>query len=230
MATITPYLGAGNNAGTCGNAGAGALTCPTNALNATITDNEAFSVMAKYTYEFGGGFKDEGPSSKLTFFAGYVHMELSNPDSAVAPDSFTAGGYQMFTVNNQPYALGSDRVLQTEWGGAKYDMGPWAFTGAYYHLSQDAFVAGPGVTASPNRNCAQGTAHNVATAGYVGRTIGSQCSGETNTVSGLVDYTFNKHFDMYAGVAWSDVSGGLSNGFVGGLDNTTFMTGLRLKF
>ena len=27
--------------------------------------------LAKYTFEFGNGFKDEGPSSKLTLFAGY---------------------------------------------------------------------------------------------------------------------------------------------------------------
>ena len=28
----------------------------------TITDNEAYSVMGKYTFDLGGGFKDEGPS------------------------------------------------------------------------------------------------------------------------------------------------------------------------
>ena len=198
-------------------------TCDQNALAATITDNEAYSVMAKYTYEFGGGFKDEGPSSKLTVFGGYIHMDLANTSSPVAPFSSTAGGYQMFSVTNQPYAIGSDRVLQTEWGGAKYEMGPWAFTGAYYHLGQNEYITSAG------RNCAAATAHNVATAA-LGVKTGSNCSGDTDTVSGLVDYTFNKHFDMYAGVAWSDVSGGLSSGFVGSLDNTTFMTGMRLKF
>ena len=45
----------------------------------------------------------------------------------------------------------------------------------------------------------------------------------------MVDYAFNKHFDVYAGVAWNDVSGGLANGFLA-TDNTLFSTGLRLKF
>ncbi len=174
--------------------------------------------MGKYTYEFGGGFKDEGPSSKLTVFGGYIHMDLANPNSAVNPDSFTAGGYQMYTVNNQPYGLGSDRVLETAWVGGKYEMGPWAFTAAYYTLHQNSYVAH-----------AYGAAPGIVT-GTCSTNAHGNCSGDTNTVSGLVDYTFNKHFDVYAGVAWSDVSNGLSNGFVGPLDNTTFMTGMRLKF
>ncbi len=36
--------------------------------------------MGKYTFEFGSSFKDEGPSSKLTLFAGYVHTECRSPD------------------------------------------------------------------------------------------------------------------------------------------------------
>ena len=35
-------------------------------LTGTITDNEAYSVMGKYTFDFGGGFKDEGHAPKLT--------------------------------------------------------------------------------------------------------------------------------------------------------------------
>ena len=46
--------------------------------------------MGKYVYEFGGGFKDEGPASTLTLFAGYTNIDVSNSKDAV---SFAAGGY-----------------------------------------------------------------------------------------------------------------------------------------
>ena len=137
----------------------------------------------------------------------------------------TIGGYQFYTGStNHPYANGSDRVLQTAWAGAKYEVGAWAFTGAYYHIAQDAFVRSSG------NNCAAETAANVGNAAYLGIKTGLNCSGDANVVSGLVDYTFNKHFDVYTGVSWSDVGGGLSSNFVGGLENTTVVSGLRLKF
>jgi predicted porin len=215
-------LGFGSGAGQCG---AGGVLCPTNALNATITDNEAWSIMGKYTYDLGGGFKDSGPGGRLTAFAGYVHIDMANPQDAVAPGSYTAGGYQMYTVNNQPFALGSDKILQTAWAGAKYETGPWAFTAAYYHLTQDAFL----LNSAAGSTCAQQTNHNISV-GAAGVKTGSNCGGNTDTVSGLVDYTFTKHFDVYGGVSWSQVDGGLSSGFIGGLDNTTVMTGMRLKF
>jgi len=52
----------------------------------------------------------------------------------------------------------------------------------------------------------------------------------------VVDYIFNKHYDIYGGVNWSEVTDGLANGFVGttvgtsGSENqTTIMWGFRLK-
>ena len=53
----------------------------------------------------------------------------------------------------------------------------------------------------------------------------------------MVDYVFNKHYDLYAGVNYSEVTDGLANGFVGttvgtsGSENqVTFMFGGRVKF
>jgi predicted porin len=179
-------------------------------LNGTITDNEAWSVMGKYTFDLGGSFKDDGPAAKLTFYGGYQHADLSDSQTTVANGSTTLGGYFLVNVTNTPYARGSDRILQTEWAGVKYETGPWSLTGAYYHLSQDFFKTST-VTASCSSN-----AH-------------SNCSGDTNTASFLVDYAFTKHFDVYAGVAWSDIGGGLSNSYLA-TDNTTVATGLRIKF
>ena len=224
--TITYKTAAGGAVagdGTCTLDGTGNACPGGNWLNASITDNEAWAIAGKYVMDLGGGFKDEGPSSKLMFFGGYQHSDLTNPGHAVALGSSTIGGYQMWTVNNQPFGIGSTKTLQTEWVGAKYETGPWALTAAYYHLSQNNYIASSlsGALTPPTAAYCATTATNAQKA---------NCSGETNVVSGLVDYTFNKHFDVYAGVSWSDVTDGVASGFVAGTENTTVVSGLRLKF
>ena len=56
-----------------------------------------------------------------------------------------------------------------------------------------------------------------------------------STYSFLIDYAFNKHFDVYTGVSYSEISGGLahssfSNDPYAATDNTTVVSGMRLKF
>ena len=77
--------------------------------------------MAKYVYDLGG-VEDEGSAAKFSFYAGYVHIDLTDPQDPVAAGSETIGGYEYLTVNNQPYAHGSSKVLQTFWTGAKYEL------------------------------------------------------------------------------------------------------------
>ena len=209
------------------------IDCP-NELVGTITNNEAWSVMAKYSFDIeepAGGLKDERkPNDKLTLFAGFVYIDLSNPDHR---QSFyngfnTIGGYQMFTLfaaNDR--AFGSDRIENTEWAGARYDFS-WglSLTGAYYHWGQDAFINNAG------RNCAAQTGVNItarATGHLVGYTAGNNCAGDFNQVSFLADYVFNKHFDVYGGVSYTMIDGGLASAFLN--DNMImFATGVRLKF
>jgi predicted porin len=45
--------------------------------------------------------------------------------------------------------------------------------------------------------------------------VSAGCSGTLDAVSLVLDWRFAKHVDAYAGVMWSQVSGGLANGFVG---------------
>lgn len=196
-------------------------------LKATVTDNEAWTAMAKYTFEFGGSFKDEGPSSKLSIFGGYNHTDMANSSaSAIGSVLTTIGGYSA-TVYSAGYY--TDRVLETEWAGATYEMGPWAFTGAYYHESQDFYK-----TSATSASCSNALASN--------------CSGDINMGSFLVDYKFNKHFDIYSGVSIADVSGGFANyngavaanahgnssavaaSAIANTETVNFVSGLRLKF
>ncbi|MGA7329513.1 MAG: porin [Rhodomicrobium sp.] len=193
----------------------------TNEVAATITDTTQWQIDGKYVWDLGGGWKDEGPGAKVTFYTGYSHTEDNNPSSPVSlgMNPTTIGGYAFSSVNNTAYDTA--RVLELAWVGAKYETGPWAFTGAYYNISQSSFLTGAKSAACTNTPT---VVSGVKVDGH-----SSNCSGTFDQVSGLVDYTFNKHFDVYAGVSYSEVSGGLASGFIE--NNTTlFMTGMRLKF
>ncbi|MGA7326204.1 MAG: porin [Rhodomicrobium sp.] len=225
--------------------------CSMNALNGTITDNTAWSVQAKYTYEFeewGGGLKDKpvaGP--KLTIYGGYLSFDQMDPVDPVANGSTIIGGYFLTTVNNHPIDSLSSRDRWTTWAGAKLDIdGHWNITGAWYQTGQDNFINGS------ERTCAEQTAANVAASkttlkvtnfplpgstttvpGYFGYTAGSNCAGTINQGSFLVDYIFNKNWDVYTGVTYSEAGGGfLAGSQTGFLNNAIagFATGMRLRF
>ena len=183
-------------------------------LAVNISDNEGWTVAGKYTYEFGsGGLKDEGscgglkdapcaPPAKLTFFAGYTHTDQSNPHDPVSYGD-TQGGYPI-TIPPANNAFTTDKIFQFYWAGAKYELpSGWSFTGAYYHIDQNSYVA-----------------NDVAcTAGGASRT---QCAGAFDQGAFLVDYAFNKHLDVYAGVTYAVANDGLAAGFSGapGTTNT----------
>ncbi len=199
--------------------------CP-NALLGTITDNEAWDVMAKYTYSFERGMKDEGPADKLTFYAGYQTVDIGNPEHLQSYyNGFdTIGGYQFLTSGSQ--AVGSTKVQWTAWAGAKYETGPWGITGAYYHWAQDDYLTGSGAS------CTAATETNIKNekkGTFQGDPTASNCAGDYNQGSFLIDYTFNKYFDVYGGVSYTENSGGFNSAFLQDTI-TTFASGLRLRF
>ncbi len=181
-------------------------------LKAVISDNESWSVQAKYTYDFGGGFKDDAPGAKLTFYGGYESISFANPDTN--PSTYigqaTLGGYVISAVTSNPYQ--TDKVLQLAWTGARYELpSGWSFSGAYYHVEQNAFV---GTVSAPVAGTIQTKANS---------------SGSYNDGSFVVDYRFTKHFDVYTGINYSALDGGLASGYLN--DNqTTVVTGMRLSF
>jgi predicted porin len=179
-------------------------------LAANIADNSAWSVMAKYTFQFGGvpasdlptkAPRTEVPGDKLTFYAGYTNLTQANPNSPVTFGQ-AAGGYQLTISTIAPLlpdnnAFTTNRVLQFFWTGAKYEFA-WGLNlvGAYYHASQNSFIA-------DNLAC---------TAGGASR---SNCAGSYDQVSFLADYFWTKHVDLYAGVTYAKVQNGLASGFPG---------------
>ena len=196
---------------------------PVDTLRANISDNEAWAVMAKYTYEFGGGFKDLYDASTLTLFAAYTHIDQNDPSSPARPGTTTNGGYVIVPVNN---AFQTTKMFDFYWTGVRYALSSgWSFTGAYYHVDQNSYVSNtgacPGVSAS-----------------------GPQCAGNYDQVSFLVDYEINKHFDVYAGVTYARAAGGLAaqnagtpsangdapKGTSNSVDTTDVVTGIRFRF
>jgi hypothetical protein len=82
--------------------------------------------------------------------------------------------------------------------------------GAYYHYDQPTYGA--------PTNCAAAGAATPAT-----------CHGTFDAVSFVVDWQFAKKFDAYAGIMFSQVNGGLANGYLN--RNTIDPTvGLRFRF
>jgi predicted porin len=219
------YATSGAN-GICNATGVGGgTTCPAGDLiDGTIEDSEGWSVMGKYTYDFAAL---EGPAAKLSFFAGYVHTALTNPQESVATGSATIGGYRLFYANNMPFAADSARILQTVWTGAKYEFpSGLSFSSAYYYQKQDAYLssAAPGAN-----NCAYITAANKANHAYVGSTTASNCAGDLYLAAFLANYPLNKHTDLYSGINYSQVGGGLGSGYLNN-NMTAFVSGVRLKF
>jgi predicted porin len=166
-------------------------------LSSTVSDNTVFSVGARYTL---------GP---WKFFGGYEHINYANPNNPLSPGAFLQGGFIAAVVNNA--AFPSDKILQTAWFGVRYAITPALdITGAYYHEWDNTYATAPGTLAG----CAVlGSSSN-------------QCAGTLDAVSVVVDWRFAKHVDLYAGIMYSQVTGGLANNFfVNNLGTTTQTVG-----
>ena len=152
---------------------------------ATVSDNTVFQVAAKYTI---------GP---WKLFGGYEHINFANPENPLNNGAFIQGTYIAPLPNNTNFP--TDKILQTAWFGVRYAITPALdITGAYYHEWQNTFATS---TATLNGCAVLGASS-------------SQCSGTLDAVSLVVDWRFARHVDVFAGVMWSQVNGGLANGFL----------------
>ena len=165
-------------------------------LAATVSDNTVFSVGARYAI---------GP---WKFWGGYEHIDYANPNNPLNPGAFLQGGMIGAVLNNTNFT--TDKVLQTAWVGVRYSITPALdITGAYYHEWQNSFVIGNGT--NPTGTC------NTAA-------VSAGCSGTLDAVSLVLDWRFAKHVDVYAGVMYSQVTGGLASNFIVNNIGTTVQT------
>ena len=205
------------SASQCGALGLSLAVCQSSIyVNGQISNNEVFALMAKYE-----------ASPALTVFGGWEEITNSN-GAAVPRDTSIAGGYVLNPLTINVFNFKTDRVTDITWAGARYSFTP-KLSGAlaWYHIEQNAFLTGGAGT-----SCAAGTAANAInkTKGtFLGTATASNCAGSENLVSISLDYQATKRLDLYAGIEWSEVKGGLASGFLykSTIDPTI---GARLRF
>jgi len=185
---------------------------PTPGLAAYISNDTSYNLMAKYTFDVG----DPSNKDKLTVFAGLTHLQKAhgNYDGGNAE-----GNYPL----NVGININHSAIYNMEWLGARYVMGSGLnLVAAFYHVTQNSWTIGLGTTGNEGIGCVD---------------AGLLCAGAFYEASFVADYIINKHYDLYGGVNYSEVTDGLANGFVGttvgtsGSENqVTVMWGLRIKF
>jgi predicted porin len=170
-----------------------------NTLAGTISDNTGWAIGGKYSY------------NQWKFYAGWAHVIQHNPHDNVGLGAQNdQGGYQLSSVNNA--AFPNAKLLDTVWVGTKYAYNERTdIIGGFYMQHQNGY----------------GTVANLTTCslpGYVAfaptkpvtfqaTPRSSTCSGNMYAASTFVDYHFTKRFDIYGGLMYSSVTGGMAAGY-----------------
>jgi predicted porin len=178
---------------------------------ATLSDNTSVMLLAKYTVD------------RLKLYAGYEWMQFAPPSDpfSVPHTGFTdiAGDFICFecntatggtNINSLQYSApgNSDKVLQVVWLGAKYAIAEnLDVIGAWYHYNQNNYTTD---------SCANPTAH-------------ATCPGTMDAFSAVIDWRFLPKWDTYIGTMFSQMNGGLDNGFLA-RSNLATTAGLRFRF
>jgi len=125
----------------------------------------------------------------LKIFVGYEYIRMTNPTNPLGVGATAQGGYLLSGVEDNN--LDSPKIVQVIWTGVKYAYdSKTAITLAYYLELQNDF--------------------RIPSTCSVAAGFRSSCSGNLNEVSLYLDHHFTKRFDAYAGIAYSEVSGGLA--------------------
>ena len=180
-------------------------------LTATISDNEAVMLVAKYA---AGPWK---------LYAGYEHIRYMAPSDPQSSFTNIAGDFvcqdcQSFNntnIVNTAFGVNGlgDKILQVMWTGAKYAItDKLDVMVGYYHYDQNSFF---GTATGGSAPCAGAER--------------PQCAGTFNGISAAIDWRFAPKWDLYTGFMYSQVNGGLANGHLqrNSIDPTV---GVRFRF
>jgi predicted porin len=185
---------------------------PVGDLTATLSNNDSLMLLAKYKW------------NQFTVYGGYEYIRYANPSDAYAGGFTTIGDYTVPAGKVTSTAYAKPLNFDILWTGAKYAITDRVdLTGAYYLYIQNDY--NPTVTAA---TCAPNA--TPAATGYMPQgTASSKCRGYMNAVSGMIDWRPLKRVDVYAGVMYSKVSGGLATGYLFN-DNFAPTAGVRVRF
>ena len=206
-------------------------------LKATLADVNAGVIAAKYKWQ------------ALTLFGGYEYARLSSPSDLYGATNAKAasgtldfnGGYPAVVQAN---AYINPKDLQVLWAGGKYGiLSNLDFVAGYYYAWQNTYTNtsntkwGTGYTTTATGGKTHSCAPNptapvvIGSNGY-GTPQGSNagaCAGHEDAVSAMLDWRPVKRVDLYAGVMYSEVAGGMANGFIHS-NNTAYTSGVRVAF
>jgi predicted porin len=144
----------------------------------------------------------------LKLYAGYERIEFAPPSGTPVPFTDISGDF-VSSLNTTAFNF-HDKVLQVFWTGAGYAITKDVnVVGAFYHYDQNSFGGGASFGCATNAF--------------------STCSGTQDAVSAMVDWQFAAKFDAYGGLMWSQVDGGLANGFLR-RNNIDPTVGVRFRF
>jgi predicted porin len=122
------------------------------------------------------------------FFLGYEHIQQFNPTNPLGVGATAQGGYLLSGVEDNN--LDSPKLVQIAWTGVRYAYDDKTdITASYYHQWQATFRVPSACPPTSFR---------------------ASCSGFLNEGSVFIDHHFTKRFDAYAGIAYSNVSGGMA--------------------
>jgi predicted porin len=160
----------------------------------SVADATGGAIGAKYTW------------NQFKFFAGWSHIILHNPANPVGVGANNdQGGYVLNVVANNAYFRA--KLLDTEWVGVKYAYDAKTdIIAEYEHVNQNGYGSAAALT-----TCGLATI-NPATGSATGLRS-SSCSGSIDSGSLVVDYHFTKRFDIYGGVFFEHLNGGLASAY-----------------
>jgi predicted porin len=157
-----------------------------NTLAGTISDNSAMLLSAKYTW------------NQFKFFGGYEYIDYKDPKDTIAAGYVDGNGYVISSVNNTAYRY-NDKILQLFWTGVKYAYNDHlVLSGGYYHELQNSYGKIGCNIANPTKTV----------------TSTSTCSGTEDAIGLVSEYHFNKRFEIYGGLMFSNVTNGMASGFL----------------
>jgi predicted porin len=123
------------------------------------------------------------------FYAGYEYIWQNNPKNPLGVGASDQGGYLMSGVEDNN--LDNEKLLNIWWEGIKYTYRTKTdITLSWYEQRQNDFRSPPTCSAA---------------AGFR-----SSCAGTLDEGSLYIDHRFTRHFDGFAGLAYSFVTGGLA--------------------
>ena len=161
-------------------------TNPVTGANVIGTTNTEYGIVTDNTAVMAAARYSWDP---FKFYVGYEHIQQFNPTNPLGVGASAQGGYLLSGVEDDN--LDSPKLVQVFWTGVRYAYdSKTVITLSYYRQWQNDFRV-------PS-TCG-------GTAGFR-----SSCAGSLNEGSLYADHHFTKRLDVYAGIAYSDVTGGLA--------------------